>query len=314
MPQRPFLAPQPRARSRAALVCALALGAAALGAGCAHDPTAAPIVASPGCLSEAQVDALFADWQARQPVANLPGLTMADAACSRARLQRRLAAKSGALVGYKAGLTNPAVQKRFHADQPVWGALYADMLLPSGAEIATAWGARPMFEADLLVRVKSRAVNHATTPAEVLAAIDQIVPFIELPDLAVAEPARLDAAALTALNVGARFGVQGEPIAVPPEGAARQALLHALASMTVRVSSGDRELARGQGSDVLGHPLNAVSWLAGALRADGLALQPGQWVSLGSFSPLLAPRSGERVSVSYDGLPGAQPVHLQFLK
>ena len=34
-----------------------------------------------------------------------------------------MARQLGAPVGYKAGLTNPAVQKRFNADAPVWGSL-----------------------------------------------------------------------------------------------------------------------------------------------------------------------------------------------
>ena len=59
-------------------------------------------------------------------------------------------------IGYKAGLTNPAVQKRFNASAPVWGVLYAPMLLQDGATVDAAFGARPLFEADLLVRVSRR--------------------------------------------------------------------------------------------------------------------------------------------------------------
>lgn len=63
-------------------------------------------------------------------------------------------------------------------------------------------------------------------------------------------------------------------------------------------------------SYTLDHPLNVV-WLAGALAREGLALQPGDLVSLGSFSPLLPPRAGLSVTATY-GLPGAAPVRLSF--
>jgi 2-keto-4-pentenoate hydratase len=60
----------------------------------------------------------------------------------------------GAAVGSKAGLTNPAVQERFSADQPVRGLLFEGMRLTSGATVDAAFGVRPLFEADMLARGK----------------------------------------------------------------------------------------------------------------------------------------------------------------
>ena len=151
-----------------------AAAALALLAACASAP--APIAQTPGCLSDAQISAWVADYNARKPAMNPPeSMTMQDAVCTRARFQQRLAAQDGPLVGYKAGLTNPAVQKRFNTDQPVWGALYTDMLLGNDATVDAAFGARPLYEADLLVRVKDAAINNAKTPAEVLAHVDQVI-------------------------------------------------------------------------------------------------------------------------------------------
>lgn len=74
------------------------------------------------CLDDEAVAQWAAHYEARTPAANPPAdMTAADAACTRARLQAALAPKLGKPVGYKAGLTNPAVQKRFNTDQPVWG-------------------------------------------------------------------------------------------------------------------------------------------------------------------------------------------------
>lgn len=53
-------------------------------------------------------------------------------------------------------------------------------------------------------------------------------------------------------------------------------------------------------------------WLAQALKAQGLALRPGQVVSLGSFSALLPPKAGLKVTVHYDGVPGLQPATVSF--
>ena len=265
------------------------------------------------CLSDAQADDLAAHYLARTPAANLEGLSDADGACTRAKFNARIAPRLGKVVGYKAGLTNPAVQKRFGTDKPVWGKLYEGMVQPSGATIDAAFGARPLFEADMLVRVKSAAVNQARTPMEVLEAIDQVVPFIELPDLLVQAPPKLNGAGVGAINVGARLGVAGQPLAVPELRAERYALLDALQNMQVTLTDAQGGvLGRGKGSDILEHPLNAVVWLAQALQQEGIALQPGDLVSLGSFSPLLPPKPGLAVTATYEGLPGAQPVRVTF--
>ena len=265
------------------------------------------------CLTDAQTAELAAHYAAKTPAANPENLSDADGACTRAKLNQLLAQRLGKVIGYKAGLTNPAVQKRFNTDKPVWGKLYEGMVLPSGAMVEAAFGARPLYEADMLVRVKSAAINQAKTPMQVLEAVDQVIPFIELPDLMVQAPPKLNGAGVSAINVGARLGVAGAPLPVPAYRAERYALLQALADMNVVLTDGTGgRLGGGKGSDILDHPLNAVVWLAGALAQEGLAMQPGDLISLGSFSPLLPPKAGLSVTATYDGLPGAAPVRLGF--
>jgi 2-keto-4-pentenoate hydratase len=265
--------------------------------------------ASAACLSDVQAAALVANYLNKQPAANPEGLSDADAACTRAKVNRFLVQQTGAkVVGYKAGLTNPAVQKRFNASAPVWGVLYEPMLLKDGATVEAAFGARPLFEADLLVRVSDARINQAKTPEQVLQYIDQVIPAIELPDLVVEAPPKLNGAAIAAINVGARYFVMGAPIAVqrtPQFG-------NALASMKIVVMGGGDDLDKGFGSDVLDHPLNAVAWLAQDMARQGLALKKGDLVSVGSFSKLMPPKPGLKVEVQYQGLPENPSVKVVF--
>jgi len=269
------------------------------------------------CLADGEVDELFANIQSRTPAITPEGLSDADAACTRAKLNALLLKKHGKAIGYKAGLTNAAVQKRFNAVAPVWGVLYEGMLLPGtaekGAEVDAAFGARPLFEADMLVRVRSEAINRAKTPDDVLDAIDQVIPFIELPDLVVQAPPKLDGPAIAAINVGARLGVVGRPIPVGPTPSERSVMFDALRDMTVTMVDGaGTQLSRGKGSDILDHPLNAVVWLAAALAKEGLTMMPGDLISLGSFSPLLPPKAGLKVTATYGGLQNGEPVSVTF--
>lgn len=264
--------------------------------------------AAAACLSDAEVAALMAAYSARTPATNPEGLSPADGECTRGKLNKLLEAAMGRPVGYKAGLTNPAVQKRFNHDSPVWGTLYAPMLLTNGAIVEAAFGARPLYEADLLVRVADEAINRARTPEDVLAAIDQVIPFIELPDLVVQAPPKLNGAAITAINVGARFGVTGAPIAVQHTAE----FGNALRDMVVVVRGNGVELDRGKGSDVLGHPLAAVAWLVQDMAREGKSLKKGDLVSLGSFSKLMPPKPDLAVEVSYEGLPDTPKVKVGF--
>lgn len=264
------------------------------------------------CLSDGEVAALASSYAARMPATNLEGLSDADGECTRVKFLKLLDVEFGKIVGYKAGLTNPAVQKRFGAKAPVWGVLYERMLLKDGAVVEASFGARPLVEADLLVRVSSSDINDAKTPAQVMASIDQVIPFIELPDLMVQAPSSLNSAAITAINVGARLGIVGTPIPVPTMRGERYALQDALRDMQTIVKTDGSEVDRGKGSDVLDHPLNVVIWLNGELVRHGRTMQPGDLISLGSFSRLHQPRSGQTMEVLYWGLPGNPSVKVSF--
>jgi len=187
--------------------------------------------------------------------------------------------------------------------------LLEKMLLADGAEVPADFGARPMFEADLMVVVKDAGIHKAKTHLDVLRSLERVVPFIELPDILVAEGEKLSAPLIVSLNVGARLAVVGKviPAQATPEFAA------ALADMRVVVSDqGGKELASGRGTAILDHPLNAVLLLVQDLEKSRIKLQPGDMLSLGSFTVPLAPRPGLTATVRYEGLPGNPAVSVRF--
>jgi 2-keto-4-pentenoate hydratase len=262
------------------------------------------------CPDDRLAGMLVQAWQQAQPVRGLGELSLADAACLRDRLVRALQPTLGKVVGYKAGLTNKAMQQRFGHDAPVRGVLLEKMLQPQTREaLPAAYGARPVIEADLLVEVKDESINAARTHLDVLNALSRIFPFVELADLGIAEGEPVTAAKIVAINVGARGGVSGEPLAVE----ATQAFADALRDMRVIMSDETgKELANSPGAAILEHPLNAVLWLVHDLRKDGIRLKAGDVLSLGSFSPLLVPQPGTGYVVRYRGLHGDPRVAVRF--
>ncbi|GAA4222145.1 2-oxo-hept-3-ene-1,7-dioate hydratase [Sagittula marina] len=259
------------------------------------------------CASDAAIAAFVADFEAKVPTqALVPDGTMEDARCTQAKLSEAMQSKLGPIVGYKAGLTSAPVQARFGATEPVGGVLYEKMLLEDGAEVPMAFGARPLFEADLLLVINDSQVNEAQTPEEVMAHVSAVRPFIELPDLTVAEDQPINGVTLTAMGVAPRLGVMGAEIPVEDPAA----MLDALAGMqvTVRDAKG-AVMAEASGASVLGNPVNSVLWL----MSKGYVLKAGDLISVGSIGPLLPPAKAQGgASVTYVGLPGDPTVSVVF--
>jgi 2-keto-4-pentenoate hydratase len=266
------------------------------------------------CLDEQAAADMAARWIDRQTLRGLPpAMTLADAACTRDRFVAQLRANpqyGGRVVGYKAALTNPDVQKRFGATAPVRGVLLSRMLtMESGFPVFGGYAARPVFEADLLVEVGDDAINEARTPLEALKALSRVHPFVELADLVVADGEPLNAAVITAINAGARSGIFGRGIPVQPTQAFADALRDMRVVMTDDVGN---EHANAPGSAIMGHPLNAVLWLVEDVRRSGGRLRVGDKLSLGSFSAPLTPSRETRIKVHYMGLPGNPELHMRF--
>jgi 2-keto-4-pentenoate hydratase len=263
----------------------------------------------PGCPGAAEIADKVQRFAALQPFPDAaPGLTMDAAACGARKFVAALQPAQGRVVGYKAGLTTAAVQQRFGVSAPIRGVLLEKMLLKDGAEVPATFGARPFVEPDLVVEVGSSAIHDAATPLEVLAHLRAVIPFIELPDLLVADVSKVNGPAIAANNVGARLGVLGTPIPARRDAA----FAAALQSMTVRTLDQEgTSLASAPGAAILGHPLDAVIWLAADLKKDGITLKPGDLLSLGAFGNLQA-QPGKTLRVVYEGLPGNPSVQVRF--
>ena len=265
---------------------------------------------SAACPDDVQVIVFVSDYRALEVSRGLgQELTMQDARCAQTKVVRQLSATLGPVVGYKAGLTNAAVQARFGVDQPLRGVLLRDMLVGSGARLPAKFGARPLWEADLIAVVKDpEGLLRARTPRQAAESLSHVVPFMELPDLMLDPEATLNGPVLVAMNVGARMGALGERIPIQTT----DEFVDSLASMTVVLIEDGKELARGPGSAVMGHPLNSAMWLAHDLERSGLRVKAGDLLSLGTFLPFQPPQPGTTATVRYLGLPGDPEVTVRF--
>jgi 2-keto-4-pentenoate hydratase len=255
---------------------------------------------------------LTEDYFAKRPSQSVhAGFSLDEARRAQKEFVTHLTPKLGPRVGFKVGLTSKAVQESVGASNPVRGELLRDMMLKDGAKVPANFGARPIWEPDLIVVVKDAGINEAKTLLEVAGHLSEVVAFIELPDRIVAETEKVGGNLITAINASARLGVLGQRLKVDPT----PEFVAALEKITVTATDQNgAELANAKGDALLGHPLNPVLWLIKDLAATNEKLQAGDLISLGSFARPQSPQAGQTVTVRYDGLPGGSlKASVQFL-
>lgn len=230
--------------------------------------------------------------------------------CHQAEVVKLLSQSIGKPIGYKIAITSKKAQQQSGIDQPIIGVLLESMILANGSTIATKSGGRLIYEVDLLVKVGSEEINEAETIMDVARHLEAVIPFIEVPDLMLGPDSKVTGPLLAAMNVGARWGVAGEAMAVE----ANQEFLEAMAKMKVTMAdSSGQLLTEGRGQDILGHPLNSVLFLLKELDKRGMSLRKGDLISLGTFGSFSLVEPAREIVATYEGLPdGLKTVSVKF--
>jgi len=206
---------------------------------------------------DAAVERLRAAERDRQPIGPLtetfPGLDADDAyQIQLANIRRRLAA--GARVrGHKVGLSSPVMQQMMGVDEPDYGHLLDDMVLPPDAPIKADRYCYPRIEVEIGYLLGATLPGRGCTEQDVLAATEYIVPSLELIDSRIADW-RIKLADTIADNASSAGVILGAPRMTPKELAANgvdladiEAVLYATAPGEGE-REGEHEIARGNTS------------------------------------------------------------------
>ncbi len=240
----------------------------------------------------------------RRILAPLGAAAPADAAAAYA-VQRRIAERLGAVppAGFKIGATTRQMQDYLGIDGPAAGFVPATSLRRDGVALRFADFLNPGVECEVGVRLGRDLPAGPCTREAAAAAVAEVFPAIEIVERRYGDLKELGTPTLIADQVFHAAGVLG----APAEGWRGLDLGAARGELRVDgvVKGG------GFGRDLLGHPLEALAWLAGSGAAAAFGgLQAGQVIWLGSVTPPIWLDGPCAVEVGFDLL---GTVRLRFL-
>ena len=187
----------------------------------------------------------------------------------------------GTVVGYKTGGHNPGPSFPTFPPDGIRAYILSGMLREDGHAIRLDETRVGFLEADFAFRVGNASINEAETDLEILAGLDAIVPFAEVPDPYYDPDTRSINGTIVA-NMGTRMSFTGTPVPLAPT----VEWLERINTFDFAVlDENDVVIQSGSMRDWY-RPITVVRWIRDQLRESGKELLPGQILSLGNVGIL----------------------------
>jgi 2-keto-4-pentenoate hydratase len=197
----------------------------------------------------------------------------------------------GPVVGYKIALTTAAMKQMMGMSDSVAGDMLERSVRRGPARIRAADYQRLLVEFEIAVELAEDlpAVGAPYTRESVAQAVGALMPAFELADDRNADYALLPAHPLMLIadNAWNEGAVLGAPV--------RDWRGIDLAALKGVASINGQVVGEGKGADVMGHPFEALVWIANNLAARGLGLWRSDIVITGSLVATKYPKAGDRL-------------------
>lgn len=239
-----------------------------------------------------------------QPLASLPQQitpqSIEDGYRVQSEVHRLMAPGLGPLVGYKIGCTSEVMQKYLAIPHPCAGGVHARRAYETGVVLNASDFVRVGVECEIAVRLEKDLVPAGApfTRDSVAASIECYLPAIEIVDDRYVKWETLGAPTLIADDFFAAGIVLGRPVA--------RSAVPDLVEVEGRALINGQETGRGTGADVLGHPHNALAWLANHLASQGKGLRAGEIVMTGSLVKTVWLAAGDEATMHFSRLGSVQ--------
>ncbi len=208
------------------------------------------------------------------------------------------AEEAGGIIGHKIALSTAEMRKFVGVDQPMAGALLQGTVHRTPCVLKASDYVHLIVEFEIALQMEDDlpAADAPYTRERVAQAVGAVMPAIELADDRAADYSELakhplELIADNAWNEGA---VLGYPVA------GWKKLDLAAVRGVARING--KDMGQGTGDQAMGHPLDALAWVAGNLACRGRGLLRGDVVITGSLVTTKEAKAGDLVQWAVDGL------------
>ena len=224
-----------------------------------------------------------------------PDITIEDAYAIQQRLIARRLGAGERVVGKKIGVTSQAVMNMLGVFQPDFGILLDGMVYNEGQPIEARTLIQPKAEGEIAFVLKKDLMGPGVTAADVMAATEGVMACFEIVDSRIRDW-KIQIQDTVADNASCGVFVLGDRLVDPRD--------VDLATCGMVLEKNGEIVATGAGAAALGHPANAVAWLANTLGAHGIALEAGEVVLSGSLGIMVPVKAGDNLRVTIGGIGG----------
>ena len=222
-----------------------------------------------------------------------PDLTIEDAYAIQQHLLARRIAQGERVIGKKIGVTSEAVMNMLGVFQPDFGWLTDGMVYNEGEAIPASSLIQPKAEGEIAFLLKKTLKGPGVTAADVIAATQGVMTCFEIVDSRIRDW-KIKIQDTVADNASCGVFVLGDRLVDPRD--------VDLGTCGMVLEKNGEIVATGAGAAALGHPANAVAWLANTLGALGIALEAGEVILSGSLAAMVPVKAGDNLRVTIGGI------------
>ena len=234
--------------------------------------------ATTGGADRAYLQQYEAAERAGTPFAHVTDTQPALAMPAAYKLQERIVAarvrRGDRVAGYKGGLMSAASLRQRGVTEPLVGVLFASGRVEDGGTVSLCGYRKASFEVKLGFRF-ARPVAVGADLAAVRAAVDAVVPVIDLPDIGYRDPDHYGAVDMVAANVSAAKWVAGRG----------QATAADLDALRVTLARDGETIASGVGRESLDGQWGSLHAVVRQIGASGRRVKAGDIVITGRIGP-----------------------------